>query len=129
MAASFIGGGNQSTHRKPLTYRKSLTNLITYCCIEYILPWVGFKVTTLVVLNTDCTGSCKSNYHTITTITAQSIMSGIIYKEGFHCKIQTDFTFKLVFLDIGLPNVFSATRFIGSHTIIHHHKPLLSCCW
>jgi len=26
---SFIGGGNQSTQRKPPTYRKSLTNLIT----------------------------------------------------------------------------------------------------
>jgi hypothetical protein len=26
---SFIGGGNQSTQRKPLTCRKSLTNFIT----------------------------------------------------------------------------------------------------
>ena len=26
---SFIGGGNQSTQRKPPTYRKSLTNFIT----------------------------------------------------------------------------------------------------
>ena len=35
---SFIGGGNRSTWRKPPTYRKSLTNFITYCCIEYISP-------------------------------------------------------------------------------------------
>ena len=28
------------------------------------------KLTTLVVIGTDCIGSCKSNYHTITTITA-----------------------------------------------------------
>jgi hypothetical protein len=28
MAVSFIGGGNQSTWRKPLTWRKSLTNFI-----------------------------------------------------------------------------------------------------
>jgi hypothetical protein len=28
------------------------------------LGWVGFKLTTLVVIGTDCTGSCKSNYHT-----------------------------------------------------------------
>jgi hypothetical protein len=27
------------------------------------LPWTGFKLTTLVVIGTDCTGSCKSNYH------------------------------------------------------------------
>ena len=37
------------------------------------LAWVGFKHTVLVVLGTDCIGSCKSNYHTITitTTTAQ----------------------------------------------------------
>jgi len=29
MAVSFIGGGNQSTWRKPSTCRKSLTNFIT----------------------------------------------------------------------------------------------------
>jgi hypothetical protein len=28
LAVSFIGGGNQSTQRKPPTYRKSLTNFI-----------------------------------------------------------------------------------------------------
>jgi hypothetical protein len=34
MAAIFIGGGNQSTRRKPLTCHKSLTNFITKCCIS-----------------------------------------------------------------------------------------------
>jgi hypothetical protein len=29
----------------------------------------GFELITLVVIGTDCTGSCKSNYHTITTMT------------------------------------------------------------
>jgi len=29
LAVSFIGGGNQSTWRKPLICRKSLTNFIT----------------------------------------------------------------------------------------------------
>ena len=33
----------------------------------------GFDHTTLVVIVTDCTGSCKSNYHTITTTTAPYI--------------------------------------------------------
>jgi hypothetical protein len=32
--------------------------------------WVGFKLTTLVVISTDSTGSCKSNYHKITTTMA-----------------------------------------------------------
>jgi hypothetical protein len=40
------------------------------CCINYTSPWVGFKLTTLVVIGTDCIGNCKSNYHTITTMTA-----------------------------------------------------------
>jgi len=34
------------------------------------LVWVGFELTTLVVIGTDCIGSYKSNYHTITTTTA-----------------------------------------------------------
>jgi hypothetical protein len=38
-----------------------------------MLPWPGFELTTLVVIGTDCTGSCKSNYHTITTTTAPTL--------------------------------------------------------
>ena len=41
-----------------------------YHIIEYTSPWTWFKLTILVVIGTDCTGSCKSNYHTITTTTA-----------------------------------------------------------
>ena len=42
-----VVGGNQSTRRKPPT------NFIIQCCIDYILPWAGFKLTTLVVICTD----------------------------------------------------------------------------
>jgi hypothetical protein len=38
------------------------------CCNEYTSTWAGFEHTTLVVMDTDCIGSCKSNYHTITTV-------------------------------------------------------------
>ena len=37
-----------------------------------VSPWTGFELTSLVVIGTDCTGSCKSNYHAITTTTASS---------------------------------------------------------
>ena len=48
VTVSFIGGGNQSTRRKPPTSCcKSLTNFITWCCIEYTSLWVGWKLTTL----------------------------------------------------------------------------------
>jgi hypothetical protein len=36
----------------------------------YTSPWSGFELTTLVVIGTDCIGSCKCNYHTITTMMA-----------------------------------------------------------
>jgi len=51
------------------TCRKSLTNFFTYCSIEYHSLWVGLKLTTLVDIGTDCTGSCKFNYHMTTTTT------------------------------------------------------------
>jgi len=45
---------------------KSLTNFITYYCIEYTSPLAGFELIMLVVIDTDWIGGCKSNYHTIT---------------------------------------------------------------
>ena len=54
LTISFIGEGNRSIQRKPLTCCKTLSNFITWCCIECTLPWAGFKLTTLVVIGTDC---------------------------------------------------------------------------
>ena len=70
VAVSFIGGGNRSTWKKSSTCRMSLTNFITLCGFEYTSPWQWFELTTLVLIGSDCTGSCKSNYHTITTTKA-----------------------------------------------------------
>jgi hypothetical protein len=36
----------------------------------YSSSWARVKPTTLVMVGTDCIGSCKSNHHTITTTTA-----------------------------------------------------------
>ena len=52
---------------------------ITQCRIEYTSPWTVFKLTTLVVIGTDCIGSCISNYHTIPTITALSKTTGLCH--------------------------------------------------
>ena len=35
-----------------------------------LYPWAGFEFTTLVLIGTDCIGSCKCNYHTIMTMMA-----------------------------------------------------------
>ena len=72
MKVSFIGGGNR---RKPQTCIKSLANSITKCRIEYTSPWAGFELPTLVVICTDCIGSCTYNYHMITTTMAPCIGS------------------------------------------------------
>ena len=37
--------------------------------IEYTSPWTGFEITTVVMIGTNCTGCCKSNYHTILATT------------------------------------------------------------
>jgi hypothetical protein len=39
--------------------------LITSSCIKYTSPRAGFELITLVMISTNCTGSYKSNYHTI----------------------------------------------------------------
>jgi hypothetical protein len=59
-----------------MTTWAGLTVIYILCMIQdfvfvgFTLPWTGFELTTSVVIGTDCTGSCKSNYHTITTTTA-----------------------------------------------------------
>jgi hypothetical protein len=64
---------------KPPTYRKSMTNFITYCCNEYIWTRTGLVLTTLVVIGTDCTGSCISNYHMITTTTGSQLFCSRVH--------------------------------------------------
>ena len=41
-----------------------------YHIMLYTSPWSRFKLTTSVMIGTDCMGSCKANYHTITATTA-----------------------------------------------------------
>jgi hypothetical protein len=43
-----------------------------YHIMLYTSPWSRFKLTTSVVISTDCIGSCKSSYHTITAMMATS---------------------------------------------------------
>jgi hypothetical protein len=62
MAVSFIGGGNQSTQRKP--------QICSLTC-------------TLVVIGTDCIGSGISNYHMIMTTTAHHDITEILLKVAF----------------------------------------------
>jgi hypothetical protein len=48
-----------------------------YHIMLYISPWSRFELTTSVVIGTDCTDSCKFNYHTIMA-TTDSLMAGVV---------------------------------------------------
>jgi hypothetical protein len=84
VAVRFIGGGNRNAQRKSPTCHKSLTNFITYCCIEYTSSWAGFELTTLVVICTDCI-----NYHTITKIGILTLLDKIFLSCSFHPYVTT----------------------------------------
>jgi hypothetical protein len=71
----FIGEGNRSIQRKPLTCRKSLTNCITYCCIKYTS---GFELTTLVVIGTDTSAFFVPDTVLLLTNTCCKILDSIL---------------------------------------------------
>ena len=59
-------GVSGENHRPAANHWKTLCHKVASI---YSSLWTGIELTTVVVIGTDCTGSCKSNYHTITTTT------------------------------------------------------------
>ena len=48
------------------------------------IAWVGFELTMLVVIGTDCIGSHQSNYHTIMTMTVLLSMMATFSKHNWN---------------------------------------------
>ena len=67
VAVSLIGAGNGIPGENHWPVASHWQTLSHKCCIDYTSPWMGFKLTTSVVIGTDCICSCKSNFHTTTT--------------------------------------------------------------
>jgi hypothetical protein len=61
MAVSFIRVPGKNTNLVPVTDK--LYHIMLY---PVHFAWVGFELTTLVVIGTDCIDGCISNYYTIT---------------------------------------------------------------
>jgi hypothetical protein len=75
---------------KPIAYRKSViclkSNFISYSCMEYTSPFVGIKLTTLVVIGTSCRYRCKPTYSIVTAMTAHFFIW--LNKYRLQCKLK-----------------------------------------
>ena len=50
-------------------------NLYHIMLYRVYIPWARFELTTVVMIGTEYTGSCKCNYHTITITKAPFVVS------------------------------------------------------
>ena len=78
------------------------------------LALVGFELTTLVVICSDYTGSCKSSYHTITTTTTIMTILKSSLTKYYHNIIEGQYVNFYVFYTVENPICTHAAAFTGT---------------
>jgi hypothetical protein len=81
------------------------------------LAWAGFELKTLVVIGTDCIGSCKSIYHMIRTMT---VLTHLTYTICTHKKQEGPVIAHLIF-----NLIFQVNRKWGCHIQVSEQKNLM----
>jgi hypothetical protein len=78
--AAFLSGSLLHIYEKQTTWRyKGDKRVYVVDFAEFCSPWSGCELATLVIISTDCIGSCKSNYHTITTTMTSTLAICYLY--------------------------------------------------
>ena len=128
MAICCIGGGNRSTRKEQPIYRKSLT-LYHIMLFRVHLAWTGFKLTTLVVIGTDCIAQVVVNPTTIRSWTRRSLLDQVIV---IYLQYMIEHIINLTWMLIsGLIDwlIFSANfSSISAMSWYAYHRETLFCC-
>ena len=94
-----------------------------YHIMLYSLPWAVVEPTTSVVIGTDCIGSCKSNYHTITATTSLKKLGEyyLMTSDIFICMVSTTHIVEYIFLH-PLAKTRMLTYFIYTTSCLRYYK-------